>query len=73
LKEGLESAKNLGAVIISGGRLDAKLNYIEPTVITNFAATNPLMTDEIFGPILPIVYMGNKFLLSILAMTFGVG
>ena len=60
LKEGLESAKNLGAVIISGGRLDAKLNYIEPTVITNVAATNPLMTDEIFGPILPIVYYSQN-------------
>lgn len=60
LKEGLESAKNLGAVIISGGRLDAKLNYIEPTVITTVAATNPLMTDEIFGPILPIVYYSQN-------------
>ena len=56
LHDSLESAKSLGAVIISGGKTDAKLNYIEPTVITQVAHTNSLMTDEIFGPILPIVY-----------------
>jgi len=56
LREGLENAKTLGAKIISGGSTVEKLNYIEPTIITNVAATNPLMTDEIFGPILPIVY-----------------
>ena len=56
LQDNLNDAKNLGAVIISGGNSDSKTNYIEPTVITNVASTNPLMTDEIFGPILPIVY-----------------
>jgi len=60
LKNNLDSAKNLGAIIISGGHTDAKLNYIEPTVITNVAQSNPLMTEEIFGPILPIVYYSQN-------------
>lgn len=56
LNQALDSAKQLGANIIAGGKTDGRTKYIAPTVITNVAANNPLMTDEIFGPILPIVY-----------------
>lgn len=59
LNDSLESAKQLGATIIAGGKTDAKLRYIAPTVVTNIALNNSLMTDEIFGPILPIVYYGQ--------------
>ncbi len=56
LNQALDSAKQIGANIIAGGKTDGRTKYIAPTVITNVAANNPLMTDEIFGPILPIVY-----------------
>ncbi|MGX1752051.1 aldehyde dehydrogenase family protein [Sphingobacterium sp. NPDC055346] len=56
LNQALDSAKQLGANIIAGGKTDGRTKYIAPTVITNVAANNPLMTEEIFGPILPIVY-----------------
>ena len=56
LNQALDSAKQLGANIIAGGKTDGKTKYIAPTVVSNVAANNPLMTDEIFGPILPIVY-----------------
>ena len=56
LNQALDSAKLLGANIIAGGKTDGKTKYIAPTVVSNVAANNPLMTDEIFGPILPIVY-----------------
>ncbi|WP_185212899.1 aldehyde dehydrogenase family protein [Sphingobacterium mizutaii] len=56
LNQALDSAKQLGANIIAGGKTDGRNKYIAPTVITNVAANNPLMTEEIFGPILPIVY-----------------
>ena len=56
LNQALYSAKQLGANIIAGGKTDGRTKYIAPTVITNVAANNPLMTEEIFGPILPIVY-----------------
>uniref|UniRef100_UPI0033419891 aldehyde dehydrogenase family protein n=1 Tax=Dysgonomonas capnocytophagoides TaxID=45254 RepID=UPI0033419891 len=59
LNNSLESAKQLGATIIAGGKTDAKLKFIAPTVVTNVALNNSLMTDEIFGPILPIVYYGQ--------------
>lgn len=59
LNQALDSAKQLGANIIAGGKTDGRTKYIAPTVITNVAANNPLMTDEIFGPILPIVYYGQ--------------
>ncbi|WP_313190856.1 aldehyde dehydrogenase family protein [Sphingobacterium sp.] len=56
LNQALDSAKQLGANVIAGGKTDGRTKYIAPTVVTNVAANNPLMTDEIFGPILPIVY-----------------
>jgi aldehyde dehydrogenase (NAD+) len=43
-----------GKVAIGGGS-DASKVEIEPTVVVDPALDEPLMTDEIFGPILPIV------------------
>ncbi|MGH2624059.1 MAG: aldehyde dehydrogenase family protein, partial [Sphingobacterium sp.] len=52
----LDQAKSLGAKVITGGAINRSERFISPTVLTRVALTNPLMTDEIFGPILPIVY-----------------
>ena len=41
--------------ILAGGRTDEKTLYIEPTIIGNASPESPLMTDEIFGPILPLL------------------
>lgn len=41
--------------IISGGHSDRAKLYIEPTLIDDVAVTSKMMTDEIFGPILPIL------------------
>lgn len=46
--------------ILCGGRSDAATRYIEPTVICDLSADSPLMTEEIFGPILPIVPFGSR-------------
>jgi len=56
LQSALEDAISLGAKVISGGIMDQSERYIAPTVVTRVALTNPLMTDEIFGPVLPIIY-----------------
>lgn len=56
LQSALEDATSLGAKVISGGAMIQSERYIAPTVVTRVALTNPLMTDEIFGPILPIIY-----------------
>jgi aldehyde dehydrogenase (NAD+) len=42
-----------------GGTFDASTRYIAPTVVNGVPADDPLMTDEIFGPILPIVHVSG--------------
>lgn len=39
--------------IVRGGRTDAATRYIEPAVILDPAPDSPVMTTEIFGPVLP--------------------
>ncbi len=51
-------AATAGEVAIGGGS-DADKIEIEPTVVVDPSVTEPLMTDEIFGPILPIVTVQN--------------
>lgn len=41
--------------IVLGGEHDAHENFIEPTLLINVKPDAPAMTDEIFGPILPII------------------
>jgi acyl-CoA reductase-like NAD-dependent aldehyde dehydrogenase len=38
-----------------GGRADADDLYIEPTVLVDVPLDSPIMQDEVFGPILPIL------------------
>jgi len=41
--------------IAIGGKADDDAERIEPTVVTDVAEDDPIMQEEIFGPILPIV------------------
>jgi aldehyde dehydrogenase (NAD+) len=41
--------------IIVGGQTDADTRYIAPTLIEIDSLDHPLMSDEIFGPILPVL------------------
>jgi aldehyde dehydrogenase (NAD+) len=43
-----------GTIFTGGGTVDKKLT-IEPTVLTNITWADPVMEDEIFGPILPVL------------------
>ena len=47
-----------GKVVI-GGQRDLEDLYIAPTVVTDVTAEDSLMTEEIFGPILPILTVKN--------------
>ena len=38
-----------------GGESDISTLYLSPTIVIDPPADSPIMTDEIFGPILPIV------------------
>lgn len=44
-----------GGRVVLGGETDAKTKFIAPTVLDDVDLTHPLMTQEIFGPLLPIV------------------
>ena len=39
---------------VRGGKTDATTRYIEPTVVLDPAPDSPVMTTEIFGPVLPV-------------------
>jgi aldehyde dehydrogenase (NAD+) len=46
--------------IAIGGESDATQRYIAPTVLTDVSLESPLMTEEIFGPILPILEIDDS-------------
>ena len=46
--------------IIYGGRTDAESRFIEPTLIEDVALDSPLMSEEIFGPVFPIITIDDK-------------
>ena len=46
--------------VLHGGRSDKKELFIEPTLIDNVSMQDPIMKDEIFGPILPVIPFQGK-------------
>src|SRR5262249_28282781 len=44
-----------GARIETGGEFDAASRYVAPTVLTEVPPDAPVMQEEIFGPLLPVV------------------
>jgi aldehyde dehydrogenase (NAD+) len=51
----LSSTLKAGATLATGGRHDAGTNYVAPTVLTDVPLDTPIMQEEIFGPLLPIL------------------
>ncbi len=41
--------------IVTGGEYSKSEKYIEPTILDNITWNDPIMLDEIFGPILPVM------------------
>lgn len=41
--------------VVAGGKADASERYIAPTILTDVAPESPLLDEEIFGPILPVL------------------
>ncbi|KAH8082835.1 aldehyde dehydrogenase [Cristinia sonorae] len=42
-------------VVVIGGEVDVEQKYIAPTIILDPSPEEPLMKEEIFGPILPVI------------------
>ena len=40
---------------VYGGRINKETLFIEPTILTDVPADAPVMQDEIFGPVLPVI------------------
>lgn len=56
LKKLLDATK--GKVVI-GGEVDLEKKYIAPTVVVDVRPDDSLMSEELFGPILPIIPVEN--------------
>lgn len=44
-----------GATLVFGGRYNAVDRYVAPTLLTDVDLTMPVMQEEIFGPVLPVL------------------
>lgn len=51
----LQDAKDKGAKVLIGGDVDIPGCYISPTLIEQAPANASIMTEEIFGPVLPVI------------------
>lgn len=46
-------------MVYAGGHSNAAARYIEPTILTGVNPGSPVMQEEIFGPVLPVVEYGD--------------
>jgi aldehyde dehydrogenase (NAD+) len=45
--------------IITGGHIDPEGCFVSPTVLNNVSPDDPVMQEEIFGPVLPVIEFEN--------------
>ena len=48
-----------GADVYYGGEMDIEENYFQPTILDNVSFNDPVMKQEIFGPVLPVITYDN--------------
>lgn len=51
----MERSVQSGARVVVGGTVDAASHYISPTVLADVKPEAPIMEEEIFGPVLPVL------------------
>lgn len=49
-----------GCRIVVGGRVDKNSGYVEPTVLSGVSVDSPIMREEIFGPLLPVIPFSSQ-------------
>src|SRR5215468_7856848 len=59
VKDHLEDAVAKGAKVLTGGPDAISGSYIQPTVLTNVDHRMKVMSDETFGPVIPIQRVGS--------------
>jgi len=55
LRRVLDASLAAGARLEIGGISDQVQRYLSPTILTGVSADSPIMDEEIFGPILPVI------------------
>ena len=55
LADALQRTLDDGATLAAGGATDADERYIAPTILSDVRPDAPVMREEIFGPILPVL------------------
>jgi aldehyde dehydrogenase (NAD+) len=55
LQETVKSSIKQGAKLELGGEFKKEERYISPTILSNVTLESPVMMEEIFGPILPVM------------------
>lgn len=55
LEETLDGAVRAGARLVTGGSKDPGRRRLAPTILADVSPDSPIMRDEIFGPVLPIL------------------
>jgi len=51
----LEDARSRGARVVAGGGVDVADQWVAPTLLTDIPQDARIMTEEIFGPLLPVL------------------
>jgi succinate-semialdehyde dehydrogenase/glutarate-semialdehyde dehydrogenase len=61
LEDQLKRAVSMGATVVTGGkRLDRKGFFLEPTVLTDVTPDMPVASEEVFGPIAPVLTVKDE-------------
>lgn len=59
--ERLKNLINSSGTVAVGGQMDASDRFISPTILVDVKPSDPIMKEEIFGPILPIINVESAF------------
>lgn len=57
----LVSYLNGNGKVAVGGQVNPTEKFISPTILVDVKSTDPIMQDEIFGPLLPIINVNNAY------------
>ena len=60
IKALLDDALKKGASLVSGGNVNIKDNYIEPTILTDVTEDMEIMKEEVFGPVMCVIGYKNR-------------
>jgi aldehyde dehydrogenase (NAD+) len=56
----IDATVERGARLVIGGGRDVSARRLEPTILAGVTETMPIMEDEIFGPVLPVMGYGSE-------------